>query len=253
MSENWMSKVNSPIHYRVGNNRINLRVNLKLIMAAFGLVLVLAILYILLTGRRNTVPNTIPQHLIGGHDQIVYKFYQDGVSRVYNSTYPIHEPLVNKASKTYQVLAIADLDTSSRRDGDKYVSYLLNGQVTISDDLSSARVEFDSQPTEISTEYAYGGRGMELSELVVFNGKLYSCDDRTGIIYEIVANKKLAIPWVVLIDGDGHSSSKGFKCEWMVVKDQKLYVGGLGKEWTTATGVFVNNNPQWVKVVGKKT
>jgi soluble calcium-activated nucleotidase 1 len=36
----------------------------------------------------------------------------------------------------------------------------------------------------------------------------------------------------------------------MAVKDQKLYVGGLGKEWTTAKGVYVNNNPQWVKVVG---
>jgi soluble calcium-activated nucleotidase 1 len=36
----------------------------------------------------------------------------------------------------------------------------------------------------------------------------------------------------------------------MAVKNEKLYVGGLGKEWTTSKGVFVNNNPQWVKVVG---
>ena len=26
---------------------------------------------------------------------------------------------------------------------------------------------------------------------------------------------------------------KGMKCEWMTVKDEHLYVGGLGKEWTT--------------------
>lgn len=70
---------------------------------------------------------------------------------------------------------------------------------------------------------------MELSELVVFNGHLYSCDDRTGIIYEILIEKKLAIPWVILSDGNGKVSGKGFKCEWMTVKDKKLYVGGLGE------------------------
>lgn len=34
------------------------------------------------------------------------------------------------------------------------------------------------------------------------------------------------------------------------MKDEHLYVGGLGKEWTTTEGVFVNNNPEWVKVIG---
>lgn len=41
----------------------------------------------------------------------------------------------------------------------------------------------------------------------------------------------------------------GFKSEWAAVKDEQLYVGSMGKEWTTAGGEFVNNNPQWVKVV----
>lgn len=36
----------------------------------------------------------------------------------------------------------------------------------------------------------------------------------------------------------------------MAVKDEHLYVGGLGKEWTTTSGEFVNDNPEWVKVVG---
>ena len=35
----------------------------------------------------------------------------------------------------------------------------------------------------------------------------------------------------------------------MAVKDQHLYVGGLGKEWTTITGELVNLNPQWIKVI----
>lgn len=36
----------------------------------------------------------------------------------------------------------------------------------------------------------------------------------------------------------------------MTVKDRHLWIGGLGKEWTTTEGEFVNNDPQWVKVVG---
>ena len=42
----------------------------------------------------------------------------------------------------------------------------------------------------------------------------------------------------------------GFKCEWMAVKDNTLWVGGLGKEWTTTLGVVQNLNPQWVKSIG---
>lgn len=42
---------------------------------------------------------------------------------------------------------------------------------------------------------------MELSELVVFNGHLYSVDDRTGVVYRIEGNQ--AVPWVILPDGDG--------------------------------------------------
>ena len=99
----------------------------------------------------------------------------------------------------------------------------------MNNDLTIGNLYFENEPSEITSQYAYGDRGMELSELVVFNGRLYSCDDRTGIVYEIQVDKRLAIPWVILADGDGTDSGKGFKCEWMTVKDAKLYVGGLGK------------------------
>lgn len=45
---------------------------------------------------------------------------------------------------------------------------------------------------------------MELSELVVFNGKLLTFDDRTGIVFEV--EKANVTPWVILQDGDGKSS-----------------------------------------------
>lgn len=49
---------------------------------------------------------------------------------------------------------------------------------------------------------------MELSELVVFNGKLYSVDDRTGVVYQIDNGK--VFPWLILSDGNGQET-KGFK------------------------------------------
>ena len=36
----------------------------------------------------------------------------------------------------------------------------------------------------------------------------------------------------------------------MTVKDEAIWAGGLGKEWTTTTGVVQNFDPQWVKNVG---
>ena len=54
------------------------------------------------------------------------------------------------------------------------------------------------------------------------------------VVYEI-RNSKL-VPWVIMEDGPGNVD-KGFKAEWMTVKDQRLYIGGLGKEWTTQEGV----------------
>lgn len=87
---------------------------------------------------------------------------------------------------------------------------------------------------------------MELSELVTFNGRLLTFDDRTGIVFEII-NDKVA-PWVIVTDGES-ISPKGFKSEWATVKNNQLFVGSMGKEWTNAGGDFENNNPMMVKVI----
>lgn len=44
---------------------------------------------------------------------------------------------------------------------------------------------------------------MELSELVTFDGRLLSFDDRTGMIYFIEGDQ--VYPWVILMDGNGKS------------------------------------------------
>lgn len=53
------------------------------------------------------------------------------------------------------------------------------------------------------------------------------------------------IPWVILEDGPG-TVDKGFKAEWMATKDHVLYVGGLGKEWTSQTGVCDMGIGMWL-------
>ncbi|XP_026679656.1 soluble calcium-activated nucleotidase 1 [Diaphorina citri] len=45
------------------------------------------------------------------------------------------------------------------------------------------------------------------------------------------------------------SLSSGFKSEWATVKDETLYIGGMGKEWTSTTGEFLSYDPMWVKAV----
>lgn len=68
----------------------------------------------------------------------------------------------------------------------------------ISADGQKASVEWDDdREILLFSQLAAGGRSMELSDLKVFNGRLLSIDDRTGIIYAI-SLKNEAIPWVLV-------------------------------------------------------
>ncbi|KAG8507481.1 Soluble calcium-activated nucleotidase 1 [Galemys pyrenaicus] len=165
----------------------------------------------------------------------------------YNDTYPLSAPQRTPGGTRYRIAVIADLDTESRApEENTWLSYLKKGYLTLSDSGDRVSVEWDQGHGVLESHLAEKGRGMELSDLAVFNGRLYSVDDRTGVVYHIDGAK--AVPWVILSDGDG-TVGKGFKAEWLAVKDEHLYVGGLGKEWTTAAGEVLNENPEWVKVV----
>ncbi|XP_018600974.2 soluble calcium-activated nucleotidase 1b [Scleropages formosus] len=166
----------------------------------------------------------------------------------YNDTYPLSPPRRTPHGTRYRIAVIADLDTDSRsQKPSTWFSYLRRGHLLVSGSGDRLAVQWDPDHAVLEGHLAEKGRGMELSELAAFNGKLYSVDDRTGVVYRIEGDR--AVPWVILPDGDG-SVPKGFKAEWLAVKDEHLYVGGLGKEWTTTTGEVVNGNPEWVKVVG---
>ncbi|KAM4598155.1 soluble calcium-activated nucleotidase 1 isoform 2-T2 [Polymixia lowei] len=211
-----------------------------IVAVAAALALVLLLFMHLSPGLRS--------HTYGSHSWRASRTGPKQAESRYNDTYPLSAPERTPQGTRYRIGVIADLDTNSQSDKKlTWFSYMRRGYLLVSQSGDKVAVEWDSDRVVLESHLAEKGRGMELSELVVFNGKLYSVDDRTGIVYHIDGDK--AVPWVILPDGDG-SVAKGFKAEWLAVKDEHLYVGGLGKEWTTTAGEFVNNNPEWVKVVG---
>ncbi|VDO95963.1 unnamed protein product [Soboliphyme baturini] len=167
----------------------------------------------------------------------------------YNDTYPLSAPFSSKDGIWYKIGAVSDLDTNSKSKSGKHLwrSYMLHGKLFVSNDHKEVKIVWDKNVIQLNGGYAHGGRAMELSDLKTFNGRLYSIDDRTGILYRI-ENDSVVLPWVVLPDGDG-KQAKGFKGEWLAVKDNHIYVGGLGKEWTTTTGEYMNDDPMWVKII----
>jgi soluble calcium-activated nucleotidase 1 len=147
-------------------------------------------------------------------------------------------------STSYTINVVADRDKDSKSE-DGWESTLLTGVLTR--DVRGHYSAAWGSSIALKSKINEGGRGMELSDLVYFNGRLYTFDDRTGIVFQ-VDKAHGAIPQHILMDGNG-SSSKGFKCEWATVKDDRLYVGGLGKEWTSPEGEVISRDPQWVKVI----
>lgn len=125
----------------------------------------------------------------------------------YNDTYPLSPPEHTAQGTRYRIGVIADLDTNSRSEQKMtWISYMRRGHLLVSQSGDKVSVEWDADRVVLQSHLSEKGRGMELSELIAFNGKLYSVDDRTGVVYNI--NGNTAVPWVILTDGDG-SVAKG--------------------------------------------
>ena len=66
--------------------------------------------------------------------------------------------------------------TCFRDGGDTYYSEMVYG--TFSFSSKSAKVIFEKDSTKLKSGYSLSGRGMELSDLTIFNGHLLTVDDR---------------------------------------------------------------------------
>lgn len=121
----------------------------------------------------------------------------------YNRTYPLSPAERTAQGTRYRIAVIADLDADPQMEKTlTWFSYIRRGYLLVSRGGDALSVEWDAERTVLRSHLAEKGRGMELSELVAFNGKLYSVDDRTGVVYHLDGGK--AVPWVILADGDGH-------------------------------------------------
>ncbi|CAD5229152.1 unnamed protein product [Bursaphelenchus okinawaensis] len=164
---------------------------------------------------------------------------------VYNESLLVRPQRLPSGDIKYNIVVVTDLDHLSKN-GNHWHSYLKRGFLVMDETATKASVHWSRPDVVLKSDMAAKGRAMELSDLVVFDGQLLSVDDRTGLIYKIMGDQ--IVPWVFLNDGPGNTT-KAFKAEWMTVKDDYLYIGGLGKEWTTASGEYVNDYPMWVKRV----
>ena len=83
-----------------------------------------------------------------------------------------------------------------------YVSYSFF-KLTLTHQIT---VDWDEEKIhKVRSGLSYSGRGVELSTLNVFNGRVYSCDDKTGVVYELPISDSLEIepiPWTILADGN---------------------------------------------------
>jgi soluble calcium-activated nucleotidase 1 len=130
---------------------------------------------------------------------------------------------------------------------------VITGHLTFNVATKQWGIEWDGAPRWISARLAVGGRGMELSTLQYWrDDKLYACDDRTGIVYELTVHDGAdpsAVPRFILPDGNGNVG-RGMRCEWSTVKGDFLFLGSTGKPRTEVrTGAVMDTNALWVKSI----
>ncbi|GFY63504.1 soluble calcium-activated nucleotidase 1 [Trichonephila inaurata madagascariensis] len=204
--QDWRQAVRMPTAYRVGNSTLRIQTQFIVGVAIVG-VSFLILLYALLPYTRNQqLVSDLYRHDEHGHQHgIEVKRYP----WTYNFTYPLTRPSTTPKGLRYRIAVISDLDVDSKDKQKNFTwfSYLKKGYLTIDITKKYVNIEWDPDIITLRSTLSQGGRGMELSELVVFNGKLLAFDDRTGVIYEISENS--AIPWILLTDGNG-KTAKGY-------------------------------------------
>lgn len=158
---------------------------------------------------------------------------------------------------TFRFAAVTDLDQFSRVEESKkplFKSHLLPGILKYEPSANTYSIEFE--PSRILTSFHNeAGRGMELSELTLYDNRLLSFDDRTGTVYEIL-NKKagtesFVVPRFVVTEGSG-DTDKGMKWEWATIKNGELYLGSMGKEYTNPDGSIANTNNLWISILSPR-
>eukprot|EP00550_Attheya_septentrionalis_P002722 CAMPEP_0198291746 /NCGR_PEP_ID=MMETSP1449-20131203/9172_1 /TAXON_ID=420275 /ORGANISM="Attheya septentrionalis, Strain CCMP2084" /LENGTH=429 /DNA_ID=CAMNT_0043990427 /DNA_START=313 /DNA_END=1602 /DNA_ORIENTATION=+ len=162
-------------------------------------------------------------------------------------------------ANTFRWAAVTDKDqlslmSDSKKGKPKFESILLPGTITRDPATNKYSIEFEDTRSLVS-KHNEEGRGMELSELTIYENRLLSFDDRTGTVFEILnkngGKDSYVVPRFVITEGEGETD-KGMKWEWSTVKDGNLYMGSMGKEYTNADGSIANTNNLWIAVINSR-
>ncbi|GKZ01339.1 hypothetical protein MPSEU_001084900 [Mayamaea pseudoterrestris] len=167
-----------------------------------------------------------------------------------------------KSANEFHFSAVTDLDELSKLKPEsskpEFYSTFLGGILTKTSKNNRPWYTMelhDSDTRQLVTKHNEAGRGAEFSELVIFNGRLLTFDDRTGDVFEILntpdGNDSFVVPRFVITEGNGETD-KGMKWEWATVKDDELIMGSMGKEYTHQDGTVKNRNNLWVGILNAR-
>jgi hypothetical protein len=109
--------------------------------------------------------------------------------------------------ETFRIAVISDPDKKSKaKDKAEWRAQYMTG--TLRRNGETYAVSWD-EPASVGTGMNEAGRGAELSELVRYNGGLYTFDDRTGIMFEILnpEDRSAAVTGLTVGDRTGDSCS----------------------------------------------
>lgn len=191
LKRDWRKSLRTPHVYKVGSSTFRIQKQFIVFIVIFA---GLTFIYIF-----PSMFNAICFHPVDSSVPLC-RFYK------YNKTYPITKPVERTNGVYYKIAIISDLDERSKnlKKKDEWYSIFKTGQLLWVPLTNTLSVTWDNQDVILSSSLAMGGRGMEFSELVTFDGHLLTVDDRTGIVYSIEESQ--IYPWVILMDGNGKSS-----------------------------------------------
>jgi soluble calcium-activated nucleotidase 1 len=192
LSRDWRQALRTPHIYRVGNS--TLRIQSQFLVFMLFLLLIVFFYYgypvfssVICSAQ---IHNALPP--------CQYYFY--------NRTYPLTNPVKQFTSVSYAIAIVSDLDEKSKSTDEENVwqSYLKKGHLIWRPSRNFISVTWEEGFVTLSSSLGMKGRGMELSELITFDGRLLTFEDRTGMVYFFEGVK--VYPWVILMDGNGKNT-----------------------------------------------
>lgn len=187
---------------RISNSTIRFQTHFVILVSLIGIIFL-----IVLYNMTHTTSKLVSYGTHHPPNQFVYKL----TSKL---KYPLTSPIyLENVGVKYRIAIVSDLDKASKSQTEKNIWYSFYKKGYLTWYFSNNTIELlwdDNEHTVLKSSISMGGRGMELSELVTFNGKIYAFDDRTGIVYSI-GKDDTVLPWIILMDGNG-SVFKGKIC-----------------------------------------